>query len=161
MHRLIALLIGSLLASCTGTMTQGDFQDVEGTWERGEVVSFQIKETDSTTAYDMYLYTRVNPDYGYNNLHMITTLAYPNGKTQVDTLEYRMAFPNGKLMGTGVGSTKESKLVYLEGVRFRESGTYLLEVRQAMRNTGEIQAIESLDGVEQIGYSLEKKLNNG
>ena len=68
----------------------------------------------------------------------------------------RQARPDGSWLGTGIGSVKESKLWYKEGVRFFEPGSYSLRVEHAMRNNGEVQGVSTLPGITEVGYSIEK-----
>jgi gliding motility-associated lipoprotein GldH len=72
-----------------------------------------------------------------------------------DTLEYKMAYPNGELMGEGFGSIKESKLWYKAGVTLSEQGTYTLKINQVMRKFGKIKALDTLKGVMDFGVHIE------
>ena len=82
-------------------------------------------------------------------------MEFPHGKVITDTLEYRMAHPDGAWMGEGIGSIKESKLWYKENVAFFEEGSYKLSVSQAVRNNGEVQGVTQLKGITEVGYSIE------
>ena len=66
-----------------------------------------------------------------------------------------MADQNGKLLGSGMSSTKESKLYYKEQKIFPAKGEYKLRIYQAMRKQGEIQPLD-LEGVQEVGFSLEE-----
>lgn len=81
---------------------------------------------------------------------------FPNGKVIVDTLEYKMAYPNGKWMGNGFSDIKENKLWYKENVQFSEIGTYQINIRHAMRQNGEVEGIDDLQGITEVGFSIEK-----
>jgi hypothetical protein len=52
----------------------------------------------------------------------------------------------------------ENKLWLKEGIRFRESGTYQLALKHAMRKTGEINGDAQLKGILEVGYSIEKQV---
>jgi gliding motility-associated lipoprotein GldH len=86
---------------------------------------------------------------------VITQLQFPDNKVVIDTLQYEMADKNGKLLGSGISSTKESKLFYKEQTIFPTSGSYRVKIYQAMRKQGEIEPID-LEGVQEVGFSLEK-----
>lgn len=81
---------------------------------------------------------------------------FPNGKIITDTLEYEMAYPDGKFMGSGFGEVKENKLWYKEKVQFPEEGVYQVEIQQAMRKNGKIDPIEKLEGITEVGFRIEK-----
>ena len=134
----------------------GGVLSVGNTWDKGELASFEIIELDSLQAYNVYLNLRNNHLYPYNNIYLIVSLEYPNGKQDVDTLQYRMAYPNGKWMGQGVGSIKESLLWYKEDFKFIEKGNYKLTIEQAVRKNGQLEGDSMLKGITDVGYRIEK-----
>jgi gliding motility-associated lipoprotein GldH len=88
---------------------------------------------------------------------------YPNGKIEKDTLEYKMAEPNGKLLGTGFTDVKENKLWYKgykEPFVFKEKGEYKINIQHAMRQNGQVKGIDNLEGITDIGFRIEKAKNN-
>lgn len=152
----VALLFGLLLGSCGTDIVHSDVQSVGGSWDKGQVLSFNLPKLDSLQSYDLFLHVRNTNDFPYNNLFVIASIEFPHGKTIRDTLEYRMADPDGTWLGTGIGDVKESKLWYKEGVRFFEPGTYTLSLEHAMRNNGDVQGVSTLPGITELGYSIQK-----
>jgi gliding motility-associated lipoprotein GldH len=73
----------------------------------------------------------------------------------VDTLEYKMARPDGSWLGAGIGNVKENKLFYKQNITFIEKGNYTLNISHAVRNNGEPQGVSKLEGITDIGYSIE------
>ncbi len=67
-----------------------------------------------------------------------------------------MADALGMFLGNGFSELKENKLFYKERKVFPVSGNYSLTIRHAMRKNGELKAIERLDGVRDVGFSIEK-----
>lgn len=65
-----------------------------------------------------------------------------------------MAHPDGKLMGSG-GNIKENKLWYKQNVRFVEKGNYTFKIKQAMREFDEIDGLDNLDGILNVGLEIE------
>ena len=82
-------------------------------------------------------------------------MEFPHGKVVTDTLEYKMANPDGSWLGTGFGTIKENKLWYKEGITFFEGGTYNLRITHAVRNNGEVDGVTALEGISDVGYSIE------
>lgn len=144
------------LVGCSSDTVVSEMESIDGGWSKDEPVLFKIPALDSVTPYNLFLTVRNNNEYAYSNLFLITKLGFPNGKVVTDTLEYRMANPDGTWLGTGVGSIKESKLWYKEGMLFEEEGDYSLFVMHAMRNNGEVEGVRQLQGVTDVGYSIEK-----
>lgn len=141
--------------SCDKKRAFDEYKSVGSAWHKDSIVSFNLPELDSTKRYDLFINLRDNNNYKYNNLFLIVTLEKPNGYTKVDTLEYLMADPDGTLLGDGFTDIKESKLFYKENVRFR--GKYKVNIKQAVRETGKVPGVESLEGITEVGLRIEKK----
>lgn len=89
---------------------------------------------------------------------MIVEMVYPHGKTVKDTLEYQMAKPNGELLGKGFTDIKENKLWYKGYEKpfvFEEKGEYNINIQHAMRNNGDINGVDKLDGITDVGFRIE------
>lgn len=82
-------------------------------------------------------------------------MTFPHGKTIKDTLEYKMADPSGKLLGTGLTDIKENKLWYKEQVVFKEKGAYLVKIQHAMRENGKVKGVVALEGITDVGFRIE------
>jgi len=137
-------------------MVVGEMRDLPGSWDKNESLEFEIPKLDSLQKYNVFLHLRNTNEYPFNNVFLIASMEFPHGKTISDTLEYRMANADGSWLGTGIGSVKESKLFYKENVTFFEEGVYRLSVSQAVRNNGSIQGVTQLDGITEVGYSIQK-----
>ena len=151
-----------LIVSCSKEDILFELKNTKGSWHKDSIVAFNFEAQDTINSYDMFLHVRNTEEYKYNNLYVITSLYYPKGKVEVDTLEYYMAYPDGRLMGEGMGSLKYNKLWYKEGYRFTEPGDYKVEIRHAMREYNNTEALEELRGVEEVGFSYKPQieLNN-
>ena len=74
----------------------------------------------------------------------------------IDTLQYEMAAASGKFLGNGFSEVKDNKLFYKERKVFPLTGKYVLNIRHAMRKNGKVNAIENLNGIQDVGFSIEK-----
>ncbi|MGB0788149.1 MAG: gliding motility lipoprotein GldH [Marinirhabdus sp.] len=144
-----------LVASCTGRTVSSETRPLPGHWNKDAVVQFEIPQMDSTQPHAIYITLRNTNDYKFNNIYLIASLVHPQGKTQTDTLEYRMAAPDGTWLGQGIGTVKESKLFYKDNIRFTEKGSYRLQIGHANRNNGDPQGVINLEGISDVGYSIE------
>lgn len=130
-------------------------KSTDGFWHKDSVASFEFKAPDTTLRYNFFIHIKNTTDYQYSNLFLITSMQFPHGKIVVDTLEYKMAFKDGRLMGQGMGSLKHNKLWYKENLKFTETGKYSLHIKQAMRKANETNTVVKLEGIEDIGFSYE------
>jgi gliding motility-associated lipoprotein GldH len=81
---------------------------------------------------------------------------FPHGKIVTDTLEYKMANPDGTWLGNGISNIKDNKLWYKEQVSFKEKGIYKVSIKHAVRNNGAIEGVKNLEGITDIGFSVEE-----
>ncbi len=156
--KVIGFLSFFLIASCNLGIDRIEYTPLPSArWGQDQEVVFSLIAPDTTKTYQWYIVLRNNENYPFSNLHLISSLEQPNGTVLVDTLTYQMAFPNGEWMGKNSGSLVENKLWYLEDYEFPQSGTYTLSLRQAMRKVGNVSPLEVLEGITDIGYSIETK----
>lgn len=154
------LLVG--MTSCEEKSFFYDFHHTPGFWHKDSIVNFSFKASDTTNQYDFFIHVRNNENYNFSNLFIITSMTFPHGKVIVDTLEYKMAFKDGRLMGEGFGNLKYNKLWYKEALKFSENGEYNFKIRHGMRKPSQTQTLDKLQGIEEIGFSIEpvKPKNN-
>jgi len=153
----LAFILGSIFfcVACDDKRVFDEYTSVSGIWDKGEKVEFTLPELDSVQSYNLFITLRNTNDYQYSNLFLISEMNFPNGKVVTDTLEYRMAEPNGEWLGTGFSDIKENKLWYKENVTFNESGTYTVQIQHAMRKNGEVEGIQGLNGITDVGFRIE------
>ena len=145
----------SLFCSCDEKRVFDEYKPLTGTWNKDSIVTFEFEHKDTVKKYDLFVTMRNNNEYPYNNLFLIVQLQQPGGLTHSDTLEYAMANPDGTLMGEGFSDVKESKLWYKKAQRFPKPGKYLVSIRQAVRQAGEVPGVQELEGVTDVGFRIE------
>ncbi len=148
--------IAFLLFSCGEKPVFDSYQSVGNSWHRDSLVSFDFEVQDSAVAYNLFLNIRANSSYPFSNIFLIVSHESPSEQIKVDTLEYIMATPDGKMLGNGFSDIKESKLWYKENYRFSETGKHIIRIEQALRKRNEVEGLERLDGVSDVGLSIEK-----
>lgn len=157
MNKLLALFLTAvLLVSCESDTVFSEIRAMDGHWGADEVVEFKLPQLDSLKKYNLFLNIRNTNEYKFNNIFLIVSMNFPHGKTVTDTIEYRMANPDGSWMGQGIGNVKENKLWYKENVHFFEEGSYTVDIAQAMRNNGDVEGVTKLEGITDVGFSIEE-----
>jgi len=149
-----------MMISCDSNRIFDQYRSIPDKWHKDSVVAFNIMPPDSINKYDLFVNLRNTSDYKFSNLFLIVEMNFPNGKVIKDTLEYQMAEPSGEFLGEGFSDLKENKLWYKEGVIFNESGNYEVNIQHAMRVNGEVRGIENLEGITEVGFRIEKHLQN-
>lgn len=144
-----------IFASCDDNRIYDVYKSLPNEWHKDSVVTFNIKAPDSINPYNLFINLRNTNDYKFNNLYLIVEMHFPHGKIVKDTLQYRMAEPNGEFLGTGFTDVKENKLWYKEGVVFNENGQYTIKIQQAMRENSQVKGVENLEGITEVGFRIE------
>ena len=153
----IFLLVLILMFSCDEIIEFNQYKTLENSfWKSGEKIEFAFEVKDTILPKNLYINIRNNNDYEFSNLYIITELKFPNNTLVIDTLHYEMADISGMFLGNGFSEIKENKLFYKEHKVFPVSGKYVLNIRHAMRKNGEVNAIENLNGIQDVGFSIEK-----
>ncbi|NDG46306.1 MAG: gliding motility lipoprotein GldH [Flavobacteriia bacterium] len=106
---------------------------------------------------NLFIRLRNDNDYPYSNLFLICSLKAGGEIVLQDTLEYAMAAPDGRWLGTGFTEVKESKLWWKEGVVIPDRRPLIIEIAQAMRTPGTAEGLDALKGIVAVGISIEAK----
>jgi gliding motility-associated lipoprotein GldH len=154
-NKILFLLVPFLAISCDKKRVFDEYKSVGNTWHKDSIVAFDLPKLDSKKHYNLFVNIRDNDDYPFNNLFLIVALEEPNKKVIVDTLEYEMTNPDGTLLGEGFTDVKENKLFFKENVTFNQKGIYKVRIKQAVRQTGKIEGVESLTGISDVGFRIE------
>ena len=152
---ILLLAFITLIVACDTNTVVSKNKSVAGVWNKEEVIKFEFPPLDSLKTYNVFVNIRNTNDFKYNNIFLIVEMNFPHGKIITDTLEYKMANPDGSWLGTGIGSVKENKLWYKENVSFHEEGNYNISISQAVRNNGNVDGVTNLEGITDIGFSIE------
>ena len=159
----IVCLMFLVALSCDSNRIFDQYKPIPNQWHKDSVVTFKVSPPDTINSYNLFVNLRNTNDYKYSNLYLVVELNYPNGKTLKDTLEYRMAAPDGTFLGTGFTDLKENKLWYKgydKPFVFNESGDYQIKVQHAMRENGKVNGISNLEGITDVGFRIERANTN-
>lgn len=149
------VLIG--LQSCNESIIFDQFENIENSrWHKDSILNFTINSLDTISKNNIYINLRNDKDYEFSNLFLIVSIGFPDNYKIVDTLEYEMTSPEGRFLGTGFSDIKENKLEYKTHVTFPIKGDYNISVQQAMRKTRNIEGLEYLNGITDVGVQIEK-----
>ncbi len=143
------------MISCDKKRVFDEYKSVGREWHKDSIITFALPEIDSLKNYNLFVNIRNNNDYEFNNLFLIVALDLPKGVTNVDTLEYMMAAPDGTLLGEGFSDYKVNKLFFKENVTFKPSGKYEVRIEQAVRQNGKVTGVETLKGISEVGFRIE------
>jgi len=139
-----------LLLSCSRNRIFDEVQKIPNPgWEKTDSKSFTISINDTTNSYDIFLHLRNKTTYEKSNLWLFVKTSAPNGDQITDTLEFFLAEPDGRWLGSGLGSINSMLIPYKLNIRFPYRGIYIFEFKQAMR-------VDVLEGIIDIGLRVQE-----
>jgi gliding motility-associated lipoprotein GldH len=143
------LMMLLVLAGCQQVMFQESHEVPNKNWEADRTFRFEVPVQDTMSSYDFYIDLRNGASYPYANIYMFVNTTFPSGKSARDTVECILADKRGKWLGDGLGDILDNHILFKENIRFPNSGTYVFEFEQGMRE-------EALPAMLDVGISIEK-----
>lgn len=151
MNKITFFVLGIVMLSCQKPAGVTEMRNLNNRWNKNDVQKFELNISDAQTPKNIIFVVRNNNQYPYSNLFVMASFAKKGAsKKTTDTLNYVLARPDGKFLGTGLGHTKEIMFQLKNDYRFPENGTYLIEIQHGMRT-------ENLQGIEDIGIKIENR----
>jgi gliding motility-associated lipoprotein GldH len=135
--------------SCTQNIVFQGNSDIENTWNKDSIATFNVNMTDTVGDYNIYIDLRNNNRYPYQNLWLFVRSVSPDSIVRIDTLETLLSDNDGRWFGSGFGSNYNLALFYMEKIKFPAVGNYQFFIEQAMRDS-------LLEGITGVGLRIEK-----
>ena len=148
----IAILLTTIVvSSCTDKDIIFDKSVIinNASWNNEDMPYYDVNVEDTLSNYAFYLNIRHLENYRYSNFYMFLHTTFPNGNMTHDTIECILAYPDGRWIGDGSGSMRNSKILLNKNLRFPLKGNYHFEIEQAMRD-------DVLEGITDVGIRFEK-----
>lgn len=126
------------------------FEDIPNhAWQYTHIPEFVVKVSDASAPYDLRLNLRVTPNYEYANLFMLVHQHNPDGSHNSKQVELKLAEPDGRWLGKGVGSLYSYQISYHKNFIFPDTGTFRFRLEQNMR-------VNPLKEVTAVGIAVKK-----
>ena len=155
-YRLCLIIVMIVFSSCRNEVLFNQYNSLPMVWHKDSIVKFNFQIKDSFTRYNTYIKVRFNDEYMFNNIYVIAALENAQGLLLIDTLEYPMALDEGELIGRKFINIVENKLLHKENFTLVKDVEYKFSIKHAMRLINKTEGLESLEGILDIGYSVEK-----
>jgi len=129
------IFIPVFLAGCKDSAVIDTSQEINAhNWGYDNKVSFPVKITDASKAYNIYFNVRHTADYRYSNIFVLIHQAGAGIKPTTERREFQLAYPDGEWLGSGSGNLYSYQLMFRENYRFPKAGTYNFQFEQNMRD---------------------------
>ncbi|MGB5237538.1 MAG: gliding motility lipoprotein GldH [Flavobacteriaceae bacterium] len=147
-----------IITGCNDALVYSDYKaTTNGAWNKDDVKKFEVSSLDSIQPYNVFIMVRNDNTFPFSNLFLIADIQTPDDQIIRDTLEYEMALPDGRWLGKGYGSVIENKLWYKENIVFSNPGVYTIQLVHAMRQTGQVEGLNNLKGITDVGIEIERR----
>ena len=153
--RFKTLLVTSFfIFSCESNIEYIQYNSIENQWDKDSIQNFVFELAD-TKKYNTYINLRINKDYPFSNIFLITTLRDSLGVLSRDTLNFKIADKSGKFLGKKRVNIIENSLIHKEKIELEKNKKYSVSVEHAMRIINKVGGLKRLDGVVDVGYKIE------
>ena len=151
-QNIAALFLMFSILSCDDSVVYKAHEDMDdGLWYIKNRPEFKVEIKDTVAKYNVYYLFRNTLQYPYYNLYLTRKLTGPDGKLISNTLEELFVSNEitGKPYGRGLGDLFDHKVPIVKNHTFKQSGTYVFQLSQSMRQN-------PLPFILSVGISVEK-----
>jgi gliding motility-associated lipoprotein GldH len=150
----ILLITSFFVFSCESNIEYIQYNSIENQWDKDSIQNFVFELAD-TKKYNTYINLRINKDYPFSNIFLITTLKDSLSVLSKDTLNFKIADKSGKFLGKKRVNIIENSLIHKEKIELEKNKKYSVSIQHAMRVINKVSGLKSLDGVVDVGYKIE------
>lgn len=150
----ILLITSFFVFSCESNIEYIQYNSIENQWDKDSIQNFVFELAD-TKKYNTYINLRINKDYPFSNIFLITTLMDSLSVLSKDTLNFKIADKSGKFLGKKRVNIIENSLIHKEKIELEKNKKYSVSIEHAMRVINKVSGLKSLDGVVDVGYKIE------
>lgn len=150
----ILLITSFFVFSCESNIEYIQYNSIENQWDKDSIQNFVFELAD-TKKYNTYINLRINKDYPFSNIFLITTLMDSLSVLSKDTLNFKIADKSGKFVGKKRVNIIENSLIHKEKIELEKNKKYSVSVEHAMRIINKVSGLKRLDGVVDVGYKIE------
>ena len=150
----ILLITSFFVFSCESNIEYIQYNSIENQWDKDSIQNFVFELAD-TKKYNTYINLRINKDYPFSNIFLITTLMDSLSVLSKDTLNFKIADKSGKFLGKKRVNIIENSLIHKERIELEKNKKYSVSVEHAMRIINKVSGLKRLDGVVDVGYKIE------
>jgi len=151
----IYILFSLVIFSCDSNVEFLKYNSVNGVWHKDSLQEFSF-ELNETNEYNTFVNLRINEEYKFSNIFLITTLKDSLNILSKDTLQFKLADKSGKFIGKKRINLVDNKLLHKKQLKLEGNKKYFLSIEHAMRVINKVGGLENLQGVTDIGYKIEK-----
>jgi gliding motility-associated lipoprotein GldH len=150
LHKALVIFCFVSLSSCNSKIIFSEYHTFKNEeWSSTEKAEFEVEIKDNQCLNNVSLMVRHADAYPYNNIFLLVTSKYPDGKITKDTMEVVLANDKGEWLGSGAGDLFDLKIPIKKNVRFPLLGKYNFTFEQVMRET-------TLPLILDFGFEIEK-----
>lgn len=135
------------LSSCNEGEVYYSFHPIKNnSWNKQTAFNFLLDSlsVDPDARYDVMLEIVNNSQYPYQNIWLYVQQNITDSMFVSDTIEIKLADPNGKWSGNGSTGLYQLSVPYKTSVALDSTRAYLIRIRQGMRDN-------SIKGIEKVG----------
>jgi gliding motility-associated lipoprotein GldH len=143
---ILLLIIPFLILSCGRGKIFEEHKKIDNmTWDRFEVIDFDIPIEKTGVPYDLIFAMRHHTDIPFDEVEINFTMWTPGGETRSRDYTIRIRDREGNLVGDGLGALWDIRVPMKEGYAFSEEGVCKVEIANRMHKLKTV-------GIMEIGF---------
>ena len=133
-----------------------DFEDLNGSWVRGNELNFSFESDNSILDFSLAL--RTDSRYPFSNIFLISSIQN-NNYVISDTIEYYFENNETKWYEIKPSGIKNNKILLKKDLKIDE-GNVIVKLKHSIRYLDSIAPLTKLDGILDVGLIVEKSILN-
>jgi len=133
-----------------------DFEDLNGSWVRGNELNFSFESDNSILDFSLAL--RTDSRYPFSNIFLISSIQN-NNYVISDTIEYSFENNETKWYEIKPSGIKNNKILLKKDLNIDE-GNVIVKLKHSIRYLDSIVPLTKLDGILDVGLIVEKSILN-
>ncbi len=129
-----------------------DFEDLNGSWVRGNELNFSFESDNSILDFSLAL--RTDSTYPFSNIFLISSIQN-NNYVISDTIEYYFENNETKWYEIKPSGIKNNKILLKKDLKIDE-GNVIVKLKHSIRYLDSIAPLTKLDGILDVGLIVEK-----
>lgn len=136
-----------VLSSCGPTVIYHHEEKVPASWTYQDSLVFGFEVSDTSLAYDMWLYCDHQSTFPFENLYLQITTTFPDGSKTVSPLSLRLSDEKGDWQGKCSGQKCNIEIPISSRAYYKLPGLYHIVMHQYSRQ-------DSLHGIDAISIKI-------
>ncbi|MCF8405754.1 MAG: gliding motility lipoprotein GldH [Bacteroidales bacterium] len=150
--KFIVLVLVFIIGCNTESTVYKEYQKFESlSWNRFNILKFEVPVEDISSTYDIYLALRHIPEFPNKTILINYTLNMPSGDMRTNDKELELIDRDGNRLSECLGDLCDIEFQLRKGIRFSEQGSLVVEIENKYTKV-------EMPGIMEVGIIMRKSV---